>query len=326
MNSEKLRQARRPPPTLKLQIWALRERAGEADLASFCSVMGIRYAPLLRIMLGESNEATAGLFLPDFGGPRGILINPGFPAAPAHRNLRAQKQGFWDAGFGHCRLSGRPRASFTYYREMLSTFGWTGSPAERPAWLELPSDEDVKHTWWLGHEWNADEERLLVKPFESTVFPSRRARCGAVFGWVDTFPPPHLAEEPEWLAIEHQSAGLSCLHPTVAGIPVEMNARFSDFAASLCGDYYGGSGGWLMPPAPPEIFEHYRGRVAVFGLDVSDEQHAAFMEAVYPIDLADSEIGRVTDNPEPLLRLRSRSEWAPAFAPPNLYIIAENSD
>ena len=72
------------------------------------------------------------VFVEGFGAVRGMLIVTSYSDVKPHIEALAH------AGFGYSVMS-EPRQNETYDREsfieMLSDWGWSGSPQERPAWV-----------------------------------------------------------------------------------------------------------------------------------------------------------------------------------------------
>ena len=310
-------------------IWRLRREAAEGDLDAFCAARGLACTRSATITLGPYSEAVAGIFLPHFGGQKGVLINPAFRDAPNYSLAKPYKEAFWEVGYGNCRLEGRPRDLARYYEEMLRTLGWTGSEAECPPWIQPPEagETATKFPRWLDSDWDADEDRLFTHSFESIAFPPQKTKFGAFYGWLNEFPPRLLAQEPDWMALEHQAAGHSCRQAAISGIVFSMTDQFASFASELCRDYEYALGGWLTPDNCADEFPVYRRRVERYGLSVGERHKRFFMESVYPLDVDERSIRKVAAYPLPLERLRARTAGSRGeFPPPTVYIVAENSD
>jgi hypothetical protein len=90
-------------------------------------------------VLPDGAAIVADVLLPQFGGPKGMLILRDYGL------VAKNEEALVAAGFGYSVLSEhtRPQRDWSVYAEVLGDWGWYGSPEDTPHWLPLaPSEPD----------------------------------------------------------------------------------------------------------------------------------------------------------------------------------------
>ena len=99
----------------------------QASWLAVAADLGVQIIAPYTVELGECHVTFAALF-PQFGGPSGIVADPEWSVIKPYVALLAL------AGFRYScvDLSGSNHENM---REMLTDWGWTGAPENKPGWL-----------------------------------------------------------------------------------------------------------------------------------------------------------------------------------------------
>lgn len=138
----------------------------------------------------------------------------------------------------------------------------------------------------------------------------------------------------EWMWIEHQTAGISCNHPSIIGTIISLEKNIQKKVEKICDKWYDSSAGAFGKPSLEIVNEYRKDLNELLNVDCNNS-YTYFQEAFYPIDLEYIEIltnGKIKEND--LENLVILDENRPVLQPTklsillrwNLFILAENSD
>lgn len=130
---------------------------------------------------------------------------------------------------------------------------------------------------------------------------------------------PVLAENREWLALEHQGGGHSCRQTHMIATRFAAFPKVQAFFDEIAAQFQGALNGWFDgPESDPELTAIYETSLASQGLQLRGDGRAQLQESLYPVDGV--VITNLTDDPQIVAICRN------ATVPPVILFLSDNSD
>lgn len=141
---------------------------------------------------------------------------------------------------------------------------------------------------------------------------------------------PSAAWPLDWVKVSHQHGGLSCDQTTLTGIFLTPRTGVEDKMRSLHARFDIGVVG-MFGVSLKTLNEYAAALQETLG-ESCDETYRSFSEALYPIDIGEETLARLTENKLPE-NLDDLFAWGPGLSKTfgsvgrwKVYVIAENSD
>jgi hypothetical protein len=210
----------------------------------------------------------------------------------------------------------------SYDNRMISlrSIGFPGNPFAPPERRKVWAA-----TQWTGTETPPVSEWLgNIEGVSSHVEIIQRMRVAAFVAFMDIV--PVLADKHPWCLLDHQAAGHACKHQRFVGRRVLLKPEIDFKCLEIATFWYNSQLGWDLPCLSD--LTKCRSQLREIGLDCNSSKTFQYlMEGLYPIDLSQSVIDQVCQQPFSLNEmLGSPRPYGSIEGYAILVVIAPNSD